>query len=110
METSRRKLGREEYPVPPEEWALPAGYSADGARFVSLRERADGIAAVPHRRLTSEQLERLVAARIAGSTGVSALTGATDSTRRTGWRRSMLEVELIALDFICDAAGVREPA
>ncbi len=97
---AQRKSGP--FPVPAGEWDLPAAYSAEGG-FLSLRDLADGAIAVAREKLSPERLQRLVAARIGGGTPIAA-------DGRAGWRESTVELELIALDFICEAAGIPPPA
>ncbi|MBS0657043.1 MAG: hypothetical protein JSR82_02200 [Verrucomicrobia bacterium] len=85
-------------PLPPEEWALPAGLASDGARWLSLREVAEGAREAPWAELAVVDRARLLAAR-AGQGG----------PQPPAWR-SAAEVAWLALGFLRAAAlGRLEP-
>ena len=65
MARTARKAKRKGMPIPEEQWDMPASFSADGKKMVSLRELADEhVAAMSLYQLTPEQRAKIVAKRI----------------------------------------------
>lgn len=102
--------------IPQEQWALPAGFTADGTRLATLKELADpAVPTMSLAQMSPTQRAELVSKRIemqpkfdlamVGAGVVDKQRAISEVKAQTDIGRVLMEIEQNAINFLLDAAS-----